>query len=259
MKKVRKINNCLVAGAGRLSSVIAFFEWFEKWSDAQVVQGEAPHVTVFVPEGINDEDFHGLVIFSDRVIFFYEGGKTSYSLENQEYVAIGSGADYAIAAMDAGLSAEEAVKIAIGRDVFSGGEVFVETLDPEPEEITRESAEKMTQAELLDLLFGKIEEPFEPEPLMIWDSESVSLDLDGNVLLKCEVRGKKIIFNYSVKENPYSPGIAAEYKTFINSVTKDTLNTLILSIGGQGSSAEETKSDLFEFIISDLTEMYKTK
>lgn len=153
LKKVRKINNCLVAGAGRLSSVFSFFEWFERWSDAQVVQGQAPHVDVFIPEGIDDEDFQGLVIFSDKTIFHYEGGKKSYSMPKEQYVSIGSGCDYALAAMDAGASAVEAVTIAIQRDVFSGGEIFTEELDEEEEELTYEDAKQLTQAELLALIF----------------------------------------------------------------------------------------------------------
>ena len=37
--------------------------------------------------------------------------------------AIGSGEEYAIGAMDAGCSAKEAVKISIGRDIYSGGRI----------------------------------------------------------------------------------------------------------------------------------------
>lgn len=37
--------------------------------------------------------------------------------------AIGSGAMYAIGAMDAGASAKEAVKIAAGRDIYTGGRI----------------------------------------------------------------------------------------------------------------------------------------
>ncbi|UYL04522.1 hypothetical protein EPNKCIFM_00220 [Klebsiella phage KP13-16] len=157
LKKVRKINGCLVGGAGRLSSVLQFFKWFEEWSDAQVVQGESPHVQVFIPENIDDEDFTGIVVFTDGVIFMYEGGKRCYEIVGAEYYAIGSGADFALSAMDAGASAEDAVKVAIKRDVFTGGELFIEHLDEEPEELTKEKAEEMTKEELVKYIFG--EEP----------------------------------------------------------------------------------------------------
>lgn len=161
LKKVRKINGCLVGGAGRLSSVLQFFKWFEEWSDAQVVQGESPHVQVFIPENIDDEDFTGIVVFTDGVIFMYEGGKRCYEIVGAEYYAIGSGADFALAAMDSGASAEDAVKVAIKRDAFTGGEIFVEHLDEEPEELTKEKAEGMTKDELVKYIFG--DEPVNEE------------------------------------------------------------------------------------------------
>lgn len=45
------------------------------------------------------------------------------SVAENEPMAIGSGADYAMGAMDAGCSAVEAVKIAAGRDVNTGGKI----------------------------------------------------------------------------------------------------------------------------------------
>lgn len=44
-------------------------------------------------------------------------------------IAMGSGADYAVGAMDAGASPAEAVSIAIGRDPRSGGSISVVTID----------------------------------------------------------------------------------------------------------------------------------
>lgn len=48
------------------------------------------------------------------------------------YFAIGHGRDFALAAMDAGASATEAVKIAIDRDVYTGGRVKSLTLTRQP-------------------------------------------------------------------------------------------------------------------------------
>ena len=44
-------------------------------------------------------------------------------IEPGDIEAIGSGADYAIGAMDAGCDAVQAVKIAAGRDVYTGGRI----------------------------------------------------------------------------------------------------------------------------------------
>lgn len=154
LKKVRKINGCLVGGAGRLSSVLQFFSWFEEWSNAQLVQGDSPHVQVFIPECLDDEDFTGLVVFTDGVIFMYEGGKRCYEIPGEKYYAIGSGADFALSAMDAGATAEEAITVAIKRDVFSGGEIFKEELEEEQQELTRELASEMNKEDLIKYIFG---------------------------------------------------------------------------------------------------------
>ncbi len=68
--------------------------------------------------------------------FLAEGGKVYWlSTPDRDSVMIrsecnynesaGSGGDYAITAMDLGLSAKDAVKMAIKRDVYSGGRVRV--------------------------------------------------------------------------------------------------------------------------------------
>jgi len=52
-----------------------------------------------------------------------EGKIWEDKLELTECYALGSGREYAMAAMDAGLSAKEAVKIASKRDLFTGGKI----------------------------------------------------------------------------------------------------------------------------------------
>lgn len=251
----------MVGGAGRLSSVIAFFEWFEKWSDAQVVQGESPHVTVFVPEGIDDEDFQGVVVFSDGVIFMYEGGKKSYAVEDQKYVSIGSGSDYALAAMDAGATAEEAVKVAIGRDVYTGGKIFIEELDEEPDEFTKEVADKMTKEELVKFLFGEEEVTQEQKDKYIWESELVSLDREGNVTLKYKVNEKHKIFETNIVDVGFKNGVAREYKPykdFLKKINRDQLVLIMIDIG-EPPTKEDTKNTMFEFILCDLGLMFSAE
>lgn len=158
-KKIRKINGCLVGGAGRLSSVLNFFEWFEGFTNSSILQSTAPEVDIIVPENTTDEDFTGLVMFPDGEVLLYEGGKRCYPIFNKEYYAIGSGADYALAALDAGASAEFAVDVAKMRDVFSGGDTFVEELTEEDfaDIPSREEASKLTKEELLNLIYPEEE------------------------------------------------------------------------------------------------------
>ena len=54
--------------------------------------------------------------------------KQELELSNPE--AIGSGAAYALAAMDMGASAEEAVRAAMKRDIYTGGKVCAVIIDP---------------------------------------------------------------------------------------------------------------------------------
>lgn len=61
---------------------------------------------------------------TDGSVWYYSGRKFSVLDEKTyPYFAIGSGAAFALAAMDAGADAVEAVRIASKRDVWTGGDV----------------------------------------------------------------------------------------------------------------------------------------
>lgn len=103
----------LYGAAGRLSTAQKFMAWVETGMD-----GDPPDFT----DKDGDQNGKGFVIIDSEIIEFGAHGAvdkiplvTSYS--------IGSGAAYARGAMEAGLSAEEAVKVACEIDVFSGGPV----------------------------------------------------------------------------------------------------------------------------------------
>ena len=70
----------------------------------------------------------GLRIDKQRRIWLYEGNIWQH-ITGVSYYAIGSGAVFAIAAMDAGATALEAVKIGIKRDPYSGGKITQVKLD----------------------------------------------------------------------------------------------------------------------------------
>lgn len=58
------------------------------------------------------------ILAEKKKAFYYERG--AWQEINYPY-SIGTGSDYALAAMDAGCTAEEAVRIAMKRDLYSGG------------------------------------------------------------------------------------------------------------------------------------------
>lgn len=268
LKKVRKINGCLVGGAGRLASVLQFFTWFQEWSDAQQVQGDAPHVKVFVPEGIDDEDFNGLVVFADEVVFFYEGGKKSYELTGQNYFAIGSGADFALAAMDAGASADEAIAVAINRDVYSGGEIFTEELDAEPEEITREVAEAMDKSDLISLLFGPVEENTETAiEVMQSESEEEDINEEDEVIVRFNgvlvTKSGVVIFTnpdngeiLDVIQLDESDEGTPKFNKLVKTFKRSYLDHLLAEVGESLPDGKGNKVSALDTVLNRLFEVY---
>lgn len=69
------------------------------------------------------EDINGLLVDRKGKLWFFEG-YIWYPLKEKCY-AIGSGARFALPALDAGATAVEACKIGIKRDPYSGGKITV--------------------------------------------------------------------------------------------------------------------------------------
>lgn len=157
-KKIRKIGGYLVGGAGRLSSILTFFSWMEQVVRLEGIQEHVPELVIQSDPEKEDDEFMALVVHPDGEIYLHEGNDPTraYPL-HCEYYAIGSGSDYALAALDAGVSPEAAMEVAKYRDTHSGGETFVELLaNPEDEEVLLELSEDMlkdlTKEELINLL-----------------------------------------------------------------------------------------------------------
>lgn len=96
----------LLGCAGRRSDAVAFREYLEG--------GDKPKIK---------EPFSALVLGLNRRATYHSESDLR-GLETELPAAIGSGMDYALGAMDAGASAEQAVAIAGGRDGSTGGEVM---------------------------------------------------------------------------------------------------------------------------------------
>lgn len=64
-----------------------------------------------------------IVIRLDGAIFYFKDGDTFSGPLEAEYVAIGSGSEYALGALTMGADAAHAVEVAIACDVWSGGGV----------------------------------------------------------------------------------------------------------------------------------------
>lgn len=157
VEKVVNINGCIVSGAGSFAQIVKFRQWFMEHSDALIAQQDNPNVHIPLPEDLQGGDFFGLVLYPDGELYLYEG-RTDVAYEVDQPFSIGSGSDFAIAAMKAGASSEEAVKVATELDVFSGGEVKVFELETPPQELTKDYLESLSKEEIIAELFGEGDE-----------------------------------------------------------------------------------------------------
>ena len=121
---VSKMHRCpdgvLMAGAGDYGSVLDLFSWYDRGCPSDDV-----------PEFGDDEDMVvcALVIYPDGRVAYIERDLRECPLEG-EFFAIGSGVEGALAAMAAGATAEEAVEIMCGLDIYTNGPVRTERLYP---------------------------------------------------------------------------------------------------------------------------------
>ena len=156
-KKVRNIGNYLVGGAGRATSVLKFFDWWEHKVSVEQANAFDPNLRISVLPDELDEDFNAIVITPEGEMFHYEGNDITRAMKiDEEYYSIGSGSGYALAALKAGASPEKALDVAKEMDCYSGGETFVEgrvEFEDIPE--TREAASELTKEQLLDIVYGK--------------------------------------------------------------------------------------------------------
>lgn len=112
-RKVSVLEDGRVIGfAGNAYGYAAFAKWLEAGA-----KGDPPKFCD------SDSDITCLVLTPAGQLFTYD--KHGYPFEERPPFAIGSGQQFAIAAMDLGKSPEEAVRYACTRDPFSAGDITV--------------------------------------------------------------------------------------------------------------------------------------
>lgn len=157
-EKVFWVNNHLVGVCGRARAINTFVSWLQKQTDYHIVNSEVGDLVDLIPPVLeDDEGYTALVVTPSRQVLMYEGN-TPIDMGIDVPMSVGSGSCFALAAMKAGVSAEEAVKVACELDVYSGGEITVVQLEEESEPLTREVAENLSKEELIELMFGEEEE-----------------------------------------------------------------------------------------------------
>lgn len=186
-EKVFWVNNHLVGVCGRARAINTFVSWLQKQTDYHIVNSEVGDLVDLIPPVLeDDEGYTALVVTPSRQVLMYEGN-TPIDMGVDVPMSVGSGSCFALAAMKAGNSAEEAVKVACELDVYSGGEITVVQLEEEPQPLTREVAENLSKDELIKLMFGEEEnneiaevtvaapEEGEQEDKVVWGDNKVTL------------------------------------------------------------------------------------
>ena len=108
--KIMKVDGALIGMAGNLDAILAVRQWFENGR-----QGEFP----------KDENINGIIVDKNGIWEFFGNG-IPYKYPGK-FIAIGSGADFALGAMEAGADMVKALKIASKLDTGTGfGTTYME-------------------------------------------------------------------------------------------------------------------------------------
>lgn len=108
-RKIFRVNGSVIAYAGQIQCAEIFLGWFKNGCDTK----NTPVLA----------DFIALVFTPQKRVFIYEDKCVPSDITHMEYVAEGSGGNYAKAAMLSGASPKDAVRAAIKIDPLSGGRV----------------------------------------------------------------------------------------------------------------------------------------
>ena len=110
-RKIHRLKDGRIAGgAGNSFDIASWVEWLNAGKE-----GDCP---------IESDQFSGLILDNSSTVLWvdHKGRETLTPAP----IAVGSGHELAIGAMEAGASPREAVEIACRRDIYSGGAVFEE-------------------------------------------------------------------------------------------------------------------------------------
>jgi len=114
---VRKIiyvpeHRAIIGACGSISQLMDFFAWFKR--NSQKAED--------YPKSFLDDSNPQAIVIKDDLVYIHE--KSAYpTYIEQPFFAIGSGRDFAIAAMHCGKTAREAVEIACLYDAYCGNGV----------------------------------------------------------------------------------------------------------------------------------------
>ena len=109
----------IVACAGYVAEAEAFIEWLERG----VPDGDKLKVS----ENFDAIEVACLNAINPGAVWHWDDHLTPYKLD-AEFYALGNGGHFAMGAMAAGCTAEEAVRLAIKHTIHSGGDIQIERI-----------------------------------------------------------------------------------------------------------------------------------
>lgn len=119
-KIVRASDGSLAGVSGEMGNANAFKDWFLAGEN-----GQSPKM-----EGGNDSDFGAVIVRPDGAVWTtYGDGRLIQSADPLEAMGENVAAGFCEAAMLAGLSAEDAVRLTVEHCIYAAGDVQVERLE----------------------------------------------------------------------------------------------------------------------------------
>ncbi len=107
--KIQKFEDYFIGTTGTTIFGLQMVEWFKQGA-----------IKEKFPSTIGESVYNQMIVIDkSKTIFLYECGYIPVKIESKQ-IAIGSGSSYALAAMKTGMSAIEAVRLAIELDIYSG-------------------------------------------------------------------------------------------------------------------------------------------
>ena len=114
-KKIFRLSDgSLIAGSGIKRQISDFANWFESHASGQ--RPDVPEATI-------------IRVTKSGTVTIYDGKTDERDVTDCPFYACGSGAMAALAAMEMGARADQAVEIAMKIDPWTGGEVQIERID----------------------------------------------------------------------------------------------------------------------------------
>lgn len=155
VQKIWNIENYLIGVAGSYGEALEFVNYLTECIATEQV---AKMSSLILPQPMIDrlDQFEAIVVNPNGEVYLWEG--SAFSIPACAPMAIGSGCEYAIAAMECGKTAPEAVEVAKKYDLYTGRTIVSIKQEEAPQPITKAELKRYSKDELIEMLSGVSED-----------------------------------------------------------------------------------------------------